>query len=197
MVRRIRSSSLTHRPTVTVVVPCYRYGHFLPSCVESVLSQADVEVDVIVVDDAPPDDSAAVARGLARDPRVQVIEHATNQGHIATYNDGLDAASGEYVALLSADDVLAPGSLSRAAALLDVEPTVGLVYGHCPAFADVPPAGRTVARSSSVWAGPEWIESLCGSVTNPVYTPGVVMRTSAFSVRSAATTPGCRTPPTC
>ena len=89
------------RPTVTVVIPCYKYGHFLAGVVESVLSQPGVDADVIIVDDASPDESGAVADALAEaDPRIRVIHHPENKRHIATYNDGLSAATGKYVVLL-------------------------------------------------------------------------------------------------
>ncbi len=56
--------------TVSVVIPCYGYGHLLPRCVESVLSQPDVDVDVLIIDDCSVDDSFEVARRLAAaDPR--------------------------------------------------------------------------------------------------------------------------------
>ncbi|MGO4433768.1 glycosyltransferase family 2 protein, partial [Paenarthrobacter sp. RAF9] len=128
-------------PTVSVVVPCYNYGHYLPQAVGSALAQEGVDVEVIVVDDASTDGSAAVAWRLASsDPRISVVHHATNQGHIATYNDGLARAGGRYVTLLSADDLLAPGALARAAALMEANPRVGMVYGLPKDFTDQPPA---------------------------------------------------------
>lgn len=76
---------LGRRPTVSVVMPCYRYGHFLPGAVRSVLDQTDVDAEVLIVDDASPDDSGEVAEALAAaDPRVRVLRHAENKGHIAT-----------------------------------------------------------------------------------------------------------------
>ncbi|GHI12047.1 hypothetical protein Scinn_15100 [Streptomyces virginiae] len=98
--------------TVSVVIPCYKYGHFLADCVKSVLDEQEgVDVRVLIIDDASPDDSADVARALAAaDPRIEVRVHERNQGHIATYNEGLlEWADGDYVALLSADDRLVPG----------------------------------------------------------------------------------------
>lgn len=161
-----------------MVVPCYNYGRYLPQCVASVLSQEGVEVDVLIVDDASPDGSAAVARELATDPRVRVIEHVTNQGHIATYNEGLAKASGEYVVLLSADDLLSPGSLARATDLLEAHPEVGLVYGFSCSFAEQPPRPRPRTRSWSIWTGPQWLTENSVRGTNPIATPEVVMRTS-------------------
>src|ERR1700722_3515157 len=114
-------------PSVSVVIPCYKYGHFLEECTQSVLeNQPGVDVRVLIIDDASPDDSADVARAIAaRDPRVEVAVHAGNKGHIATYNEGLlDWADGDYSVLLSADDRLTPGALTRATALLDANPDV-------------------------------------------------------------------------
>jgi glycosyltransferase involved in cell wall biosynthesis len=176
-----------------VVIPCYRYGHFLPGCVRSVLEQEGVDVDVLIIDDASPDDSAEVARGLAAgDDRIRVIVHEENKRHIATYNEGLAAATGEYVLLLSADDLLAPRALANATALMHAYPEVGLVYGFTKSFAvsdldglhghrdeELPPA-RTTPRSWSVWSGPEWLDLLCTRVSNPIYTPEAIMRTKTM-----------------
>jgi glycosyltransferase involved in cell wall biosynthesis len=117
---------------VDVIVPCYCYGHFLRQCVESVLSQDIRATRVLIIDDASPDATAEIASELAsEDDRVAVRRHAKNLGHIATYNEGLDWASAKYVLLLSADDFLLPGALSRAVQLLDAHPEVGFAFGRC------------------------------------------------------------------
>jgi hypothetical protein len=181
VVRRMRPRPLTTRPSVSVVVPCYNYGHFLPALVADVLAQPGVDVDLIIVDDASPDGSADIARTLAAaDPRVRVLAHNTNLRHIATYNDGLRAATGDYVVLLSADDLLAPGSLQRATALLEARPEMAFVYGYAPDFTDVPPQARTEPSSWSVWAGDEWLRRLCRRGNNVVVNPEVVMRRSVM-----------------
>lgn len=179
MVSRVRPRVPRTRPTVSVVIPCYNYGHFLPECVRTVLEQDGVDVDVLIVDDCSPDGSAAVARRLAEaDARVRLIAHETNRGHIATYNEGLSTVDGEFVVLLSADDLLAPGSLARATALMREHPDIGLVYGFSPGFVGEPPPARTSASSWSIWPGHEWIEQMCRRMVNPVNTPDVVMRTA-------------------
>ena len=179
MSRRLRALPLTRRPTVTVVIPCYNYGHYLPTALGSVLDQAGVDVDVIVIDDASPDGSAAVVRELAAaDDRIRPILHRCNRGHIATYNEGLEQAHGDYLVLLSADDALTPGALARATALLDAQPSVGLVYGHPIVSADDPPPVILEARNWTVWSGDEWIERRCRTSRNCIMNPEVVMRTS-------------------
>jgi glycosyltransferase involved in cell wall biosynthesis len=163
---------------VDVVIPCYKYGHFLRECVGSVLSQAGVEVRVLILDDASPDDTEAVGSELARqDPRVTFRKHRVNRGHIDTYNEGLDWADGEYALLLSADDVLAPGALGRAAHVMDTHPEVGFTYGR--AIKTCRP-GETVPGDDHgyrVLAGSEFLQSICATGENVVDTPTAVVRT--------------------
>lgn len=170
----------TRSPLVTVVVPCYNYGHYLPECVKGVLEQKDVHVEVLIIDDASPDGSAKVAHELAaHDSRIRAICHDTNQGHIATYNEGLALARGEYTVLLSADDLMTPGCLSRATSLMEAHPSVGLTYGFSVDFTDdeLPPA-RTVATSWIIWQGHKWLAHVCKTGQNILRSPEAVMRTS-------------------
>jgi glycosyltransferase involved in cell wall biosynthesis len=169
--------------SVSVVIPCHNYGHFLPSCVDSVLTnQPGVDVRVLIIDDASTDDSAQVAKQIAANDRhVDVITHTVNAGHLATYNEGLlDWADGDYAVLLSADDELTPGALSRACALLDAHPTVGFSYGHPVRFTHPgpPPPARTSSGGWSVWPGRWWLERRFQAANGCITSPEVVMRTS-------------------
>lgn len=170
------------RPRVSVVIPCYRYGHYLPACARSVLDQTDVDVDVLIVDDASPDRSAEVAEAIAaEEPRVRVLRHAVNAGHTATYNDGLGAIDGTYVVLLSADDLLTPGALVRATALLEANPAVGFVYGNAVPFSTEPSIRVTTEPSGwTIWPGHRWLERSVRTATNFVFSPAVVMRTDVL-----------------
>jgi hypothetical protein len=168
--------------SVSVVVPCYNYGHYLQACVGSILSQPHIDAEVIIVDDASPDGSVAVAHQLAAaDSRVRVIAHPVNKGHIATYNDGLAAANGEFVVLLSADDLLAPGGLTRAVTLLVERPELGLVYGFGRPFSDQPPPTEaTEARAWATWPGLRWLRDRCTTGRNALSSPEAVMRTDVL-----------------
>ena len=169
-------------PEVTVVVPCYNYGRYLEDSVGSLLSQSEVEVRVVIIDDASPDGSAHIAERIAqRDSRVSLIRHETNAGHIATYNEGLGATQSEFVALLSADDLLTPGALGRATALMRAFPSVGFTYGRPVVFqGEVPPPARTKARTWTVWKGSDWIADRCRIGRNAIWAPEAVMRTSVL-----------------
>jgi glycosyltransferase involved in cell wall biosynthesis len=169
--------------SVSVVIPCYNYGQFLPECVNSVLNnQPGVDVRVLIVDDASTDDSAQVAKQIAADnSQVEAIVHSVNAGHLATYNEGLlDWAHGDYSVLLSADDQLTPGALSRACALLDANPSVGFCYGHPLRFTHpgpLPPA-RTESQGWSIWPGHWWLKRRFKAAQGCITSPEVVMRTS-------------------
>ncbi|MFD7653412.1 glycosyltransferase family 2 protein [Actinosynnema sp. NPDC059797] len=169
------------RPTVDVVIPCYNYARFLRACVKSVLDQPGVDVRVLIIDDTSSDDTPEVMAELVRDPRVEGRRHEVNKGHIATYNEGLlEWAKADYTVLLSADDLLAPGWLARAAAVFEANPGVGMVYGRVVYYSDhdalpkvvTPPAGRTV------WSGVDWVEARCRTGQNVLSSPEAVVRTS-------------------
>jgi glycosyltransferase involved in cell wall biosynthesis len=171
-----------HRPRVSIVVPCYNYGNFLQECVDSVLAQPSVDVDVLIIDDASPDGSGAVAEDIAsRDSRVSVIRHAHNRGHIATYNEGLEQATGDYAIMLSADDMIPPGALARSVALMEAHPSVGFSYGYPLNFTgSAPPAITRRAFGWSVWPGASWIRAQSRRGLNCIYSTEVVMRTSVM-----------------
>lgn len=170
--------------SVDVIVPCYRYGRFLRGCVESVLAQSGVDVRVLIMDDASPDNTSEIAAELAReDSRVAVIRHATNQGHINTYNEGIEWVSADYMLLLSADDYLLPGALSLSANLMDAQSEVGFTFGKVVELDDreasgpaAVPCDDTNKTRYRVVAGMEFIE--LGGSTNIVKTPTAVVRTA-------------------
>ena len=163
----------------SICIPNYNYAHYLKGCVESILCQG-VKVQVIVIDDCSTDETPAVGTSLANDPRVTFIRHETNQGHIKTYNEGLALATGDYTALISADDLLTPGALKRAQAVLDAYPEVGMVYGHAPYFQsnDNLPKARIGKPRVDIWDGRSWIAQRCKTGTSCISSPEVVVRTA-------------------
>jgi hypothetical protein len=177
-----RPTELRRRPTVSVVIPCYNYGRYLPDAVGSALNQRGVDMEVLVVDDASTDGSAEVALDLARrDERVDVLLHEENRGHIQTYNDGLAKVSGDYVVLLSADDLLAPDAVTRAVAVMEAHPRVGLVYGFARSFEDSPPPTEHTVRSWSVWPGRTWFGISARRGRCFLMSPEAVMRREALA----------------
>ena len=167
---------------IDIVIPCYRYGRYLPDCIASIASQSVSDWRAVIIDDASPDDSAEVAHRLAAcDRRVQVIAHTRNQGHIATYNEGIEQASAEFFLLLSADDMLAPGALERAVTAMHQHPGVVLTYGGSVDFSDDAPVADADNEPAAwqVVSGSRFIRSLCARAVDFVPTPSVILRTTA------------------
>lgn len=168
--------------TIDVVIPCYRYGHFLRECVESVLEQVGVAVRILILDDASPDNTADVGGELASiHDNVEFRRHVVNKGHIATYNEGIEWAKSEYFLLLSADDFLLPGALSRAAKLMDAVPSISFVFGNALlTFEDgrsVPlrPLGKGVSKEAVILSCRDFVKAMNGA--NIVPTPTAIVRT--------------------
>lgn len=95
-------------PAVSVVIPSYNYAGYLAEAVLSVVKQTWTGWELIIVDDGSKDDSVIVAERFTReDGRVRVLQHpeGKNLGLAATLRRGVEAARGEYVAFLDADDV--------------------------------------------------------------------------------------------
>jgi glycosyltransferase involved in cell wall biosynthesis len=167
--------------SVSVIIPCYKYAHYLRGCVESVLSQG-VDVRVLVIDDASPDNTAEVGAQLAAEYScVEFRRHAVNQRHIATYNEGLVWATGDYTLLVSADDLLTPGSLARAVRVFESHPEVGLLYGRQIIFETDAILPKDHSSSDHcpcrIVDGPSFVATMCASGSNPVNTPTAIVRT--------------------
>ncbi|MGZ5055643.1 MAG: glycosyltransferase family 2 protein [Methylobacter sp.] len=119
-----------NNPIVSFVVPCYKLAHLLEECVNSILSQSFHDLEVLIMNDCSPDNTAEVAQSF-QDPRVKHIRNDPNLGHLRNYNKGISLTRGKYVWLISADDRLRrPYVLERYVQLLDDHPEVGYVF--CP-----------------------------------------------------------------
>lgn len=95
-------------PTLSVLIPTYRYARYLREAVDSVLRQNFRDLEVIIADDASNDGTEALlAEFAARDPRVRCQVHPANLGMVANWNWCLAQARGRYVRYLFGDDMLA------------------------------------------------------------------------------------------
>lgn len=99
-------------PLVSVVVPVYKAGEYLPACVAGMGAQTFSDWECILVDDGSPDQSGRLCdEAAAADKRFRVI-HKENGGVSSARNAGLDAARGRWVMFCDADDALAPCALA-------------------------------------------------------------------------------------
>jgi glycosyltransferase involved in cell wall biosynthesis len=112
---------------VSVIIPSYNMGRYLPKSVASVLGQTYSNFEVIIVDDGSSDDTQEVVRQWDNEPRVRVHRQA-NGGLSHARNQGIAHSSGPFIALLDADDIWLPQKLSRQMLLFRDRPQVGVVF---------------------------------------------------------------------
>jgi glycosyltransferase involved in cell wall biosynthesis len=170
-------------PSVDVAVPCYQYGRYLEDCVTSILRQGIQDLRVLVIDNASTDNTREIAERLSKqDPRVEVVSHATNLGHHASFNEGIDWARADYFMLLGADDCLAPGALLRAMSLMETYPSVHLTHGAESRMAfdqGVPNIAQPINTDWQLIKGHDLIEKLCRSGRCHIMVHTVIVRTAA------------------
>lgn len=126
---------------ISVIIPMRNARPFVAQTLTSVLSQADVKLEVIVIDDGSTDGSADVVRGM-NDPRVRLID-GPRRGISAAFNAGLAAARGTLLCRCDADDLYPPRRLSRQAAYLGDHAEYGAV---CSGYSFIGPAGDAVRK---------------------------------------------------
>jgi glycosyltransferase involved in cell wall biosynthesis len=115
-------------PAISVLIPCYNQARYLAQTLESVLSQKNVSLEIIISDDASKDETATIAERFAStDPRVRFKRHEQNLGMATNWNWCLDQARGEFIKYVFGDDYLtSPDSLEQLLAPLLADPSITL-----------------------------------------------------------------------
>jgi len=121
------SNSPTARPAprVSVIVPCFNAADYVGQALDSALGQTHGNVEIIVVDDGSTDSTPEVLAGYA--DRVRILRQQ-NSGSAAARNRGIDAATGELIAFLDADDFWFPDKLQMQVSHLMSCGDCGVVY---------------------------------------------------------------------
>lgn len=168
--------------SIDVVVPCYQHGRYLRQCIHSVLAQGISELRMLIIDNASTDDSVNIARVLAaEESRIEVVANPVNRGPHASFNRGIDWASAEYLIILCADDLLAPGALRSAATYLDMHPEVGAAYGIDLQFRDGDAPPQTNPDGDARWStcdGPSFIADRCRNPASFLALGSMLVRTA-------------------
>ena len=163
---------------VSVCVPAYRAERFIGATIESVLGQTYDSWELIVIDDASPDDTFAVASRYASDPRVRLERNEHNLGPVGNWNRVVSLASGEYVKVLCDDDLLYPTCLARQVTALEAHPSAG-VAGNRRDIIDqdgrVVIAGRGLAGMEGLVPGRQAMKRMLETGTTPLGEPSVVL----------------------
>jgi glycosyltransferase involved in cell wall biosynthesis len=118
---------------ISVVMPCFNHGEFLPEAVASVTNIKRDDIELIVVDDGSTDERTGREMDRLCAQGIKVIRQE-NKGLAAARNAGVLASKGEYIFPLDADDRMRAGWIDRGIEILDAMPRVGVVYGDTQFF---------------------------------------------------------------
>ena len=110
---------------VTVLMPAYNPGKYLPEAIESILAQTYNDFEFLIINDGSTDNTLNIIKSY-KDPRIRIISRE-NKGLIDTLNEGIDAAQGDLIARMDADDICFPERLEKQVRFFNEHPDHVLV----------------------------------------------------------------------
>ena len=113
-------------PKISVVMPVYNGEAYVQDALNSVLAQTCTDFELIVVNDGSTDDTLRIVQSYS-DPRIRLLSRQVNRGLAVSRNEGIDAAAGQYIAMLDSDDVAISNRLEVQSNFLDKHQDVGVV----------------------------------------------------------------------
>ena len=117
--------------SVSVVVPCYNCEKFLRVAINSILVQSFQDFELILIDDGSTDKTPDILREFAeKDPRVRILKNNANSGICVALNKGLDAARGEFICRMDADDIAEPDRIERQTSIMCAFPKTFVCGSH-------------------------------------------------------------------
>ena len=123
------ASNIAPACAVSILIPTYKRADYLREAIRSAQAQTYAAIEILVLDDASPDETPAVVAEFAGEPRLRYIRHPQNVGIAENWRRGIAAATGDYFCLLHDDDALEPDFVARLAEPLHNDPT--LVVAFC------------------------------------------------------------------
>ncbi len=118
------SSANKQDSPISVVMPVYNAKRYLKEAIESVLNQTYPHFEFIIVDDGSTDKSLDILKQYKnKDPRIRIISRS-NTGIVGALNDGIEAAQGEFIARMDADDIALPARFNRQLELMNSDPNL-------------------------------------------------------------------------
>ena len=172
---------------VSVIIPCYNYGNYLPFTLDNILNQSFNNWECIVVDDGSKDNTGKIARQYAdRDKRFKYV-YQQNKGLSAARNTGIENSSGKYIQLLDADDLIHQTKLEQQVSFMETNPQVDIIYGDASFFHTNSPEVFHTARDEEKdkteklkgsGKGHDMVKRFCVNNVMPVSSP--LIRKSVF-----------------
>lgn len=120
---------------VSIIIPCYNQSKYVEEAINSALSQTYKNTEIICINDGSTDESAQVIENCAKNnQKIIFINLQENKGVVTARNTAIEAATGEYILPLDADDTIEPTYVEKAARILDANPQIGIVYCRAKLF---------------------------------------------------------------
>ena len=113
-------------PKISVVMPAYNAEKYIGEAIESILNQTFKDFEFIIINDGSVDHTKEIIQKY-NDSRIVLLENDKNRGIVLSLNKGLDAATGEYIARMDADDIALMNRLERQAEYLDEHKDIGVL----------------------------------------------------------------------
>jgi glycosyltransferase involved in cell wall biosynthesis len=110
-------------------MPVYNTEKYVADAIKSVLNQTFRDFELIIINDASPDNSDRVIKQF-RDKRIRYFKHKTNNGKCHANNFGIKKARGKYIQIFDSDDIMVNYKLDVQSQILDSGTKLGLVYGN-------------------------------------------------------------------
>lgn len=105
---------MNSHPTISICVPVYNVEKQLPRCIDSILNQSFEDFELVVINDASPDNSEEIVEKYRKvDSRIRYIKHETNRSLPQTRKTALEVVKGEYITFMDSDDWIDSNHLER------------------------------------------------------------------------------------
>jgi alpha-1,3-rhamnosyltransferase len=116
-----KTNTIKNFPLVSVIIPLFNYEQYVADCIDSIAKQDYENIEIILIDNASTDNGLRIARDRLASCGVshKVIENDQNIGICASLNRALQAVNGDYTCIISSDDLLAQGRISRHIKILE------------------------------------------------------------------------------
>jgi len=167
----------TDGPLVSVCIPAYRAEAFIGATIESVLAQSYRNWELIVLDNASPDRTSEIARSYD-DPRIRVESNPSTVALASNWNAVAALASGRYLKLLCADDLIAPGCLDAEVDVLERDEGVAIVASRrdfISATGDIVLRDRGLEGLNGRRDSAEVVRTVIRSGINPIGWPSAIL----------------------
>lgn len=147
------------KPVVSVIIPTYNYGAFILNAIESIVQQTFGQWECIIIDDGSTDQTkSVVTKYTSKDPRIKYF-YQENQGLSAARNAGIKLASGRFIQLLDADDMVEKEKFERQNAVFEKNVNIDIVYGNARFFTT---KNLEMRELNKYGYKKEWVDAISG-----------------------------------